>query len=357
MPQKRKRVSRTSKSKTHARQHPKHFLKVYWPYIPLIILVVVGMVFGVFRQDINRSRPATLAYATEMSISALLSNTNSQRASNGLPPLTLNSKLNSSAQSKANDMVARNYWSHNTPDGNEPWIFFDAAGYPYQKAGENLAYGFSTSGETVVGWMNSPSHRANILDSSFTEVGFGFTNGDNFNGAGQETVVVAHYALPVASAPSPVAQQPAAPSQPQTLPATEEVSAPNPQQQPAPAPAEAVEEPAPVETNDEITVEEKKEDIPEAPVTSESPVPTDLDSKNITRLQSWTGGRAAWSAVAVSSIAIVIVGVWLIKHILLVKKFVRRGEDFVAHHPVFDLIVVAVVAFAVYLSQTSGVIL
>jgi uncharacterized protein YkwD len=161
MPKNRKIVKKNTKtSRSSARQHPKHFLKVYWPYIPLIAVVISGMLFGGVRPSSRVNQPATLAYSTEMGIANLLSSTNDQRASNGLGPLTINSALNSSAQSKANDMIARDYWAHNTPDGQEPWVFFDTAGYNYQKAGENLAYGFSTSNDTVIGWMNSPSHQS-----------------------------------------------------------------------------------------------------------------------------------------------------------------------------------------------------
>src|SRR5690606_3424397 len=115
---------------------------------------------------------------------------------NGKAALSLNDKLNAAAQAKAEDMKARNYWSHNTPDGQEPWVFFDAQGYIYKKAGENLAYGFATSTETVTGWMNSPSHKANLLDGAFTEVGFGFANSENFVSTGNETIIVAMYAQP-----------------------------------------------------------------------------------------------------------------------------------------------------------------
>lgn len=364
----RKKITKTTKShKKNARQHPSHFLKVYWPYIPVIALVVASMIFGgVNPRSSQRSSPATLAYATEMSASALLASTNAQRASNGLSALSINSKLSSSAQSKANDMVSRDYWSHNSPDGQEPWVFFDAAGYNYQKAGENLAYGFSTSDATVIGWMNSPSHRANMLDTTYTEVGFGFTNSSNFVGTGQETIVVAHYAQPVAVAapvppapeptPTPEPTQPAA--QPQSLPANTQSE----QKTPAPATVEEQAAPADVESAPEETVADtevtqKEDTLVNQPVTSETPVPENVPSKNITRLQWLTGGKAPWSALLLSTIAFIIVIVWLIKHAILVKRFLLKGEHFVAHHPILDLVVVMVAAVAVYLSQSSGVVL
>ncbi len=347
MPSKRKIVKKPNKThKKSAYQHPKHFLKVYWPYIPIIVVVVFGMLFGGVTPGSKINNPATLSYSTEMSINGLLVSTNSERSSNGLSSLTLNSKLNSSAQSKANDMVSKDYWAHNTPSGQEPWVFFDSAGYVYQKAGENLAYGFSTSSSTIVGWMNSASHRANILDEAYTEVGFGFANSENFVGTGQETIVVAHYGTPTSVAPEPVAAPTPTPakvpvaSKPQALPASETVES---------TPVEAVEE-APV-------VEEPVVEDTNKAVNSDSPVDDDIESKNITKLQSFTGGSAPWSALALTIVGFGIVVLWLIKHAILVKRFVYRGEHFVAHHPLIDLFVVVVAAVAVYLSQASGVVL
>lgn len=359
MSSKRKTLKRAVPNRRNSnKHHPKHFAKVYWPYLPIIAVVLAGMVFGNVAPQTRVDNPATLAYATEMSVSALLSATNQQRANNGLGALTVNSLLNSSAQAKANDMVAKNYWSHNTPSGQEPWVFFDAAGYEYSKAGENLAYGFGTSGETVVGWMNSPSHRANILDTMYTEVGFGFANSSDFVSTGNETIVVAHYAKPLhASSPAPApaptpAPAPAPQSKPQSLPAQAEKSV----EQPAETPAQAEEQ-----------IEQTGSDVAQPtgvpaerynqPVTSDAPVPDDISSTNITRLQSITGGQAPWSALIVSIGAISIVGLWLVRHAVLVKRYALKGEHFVAHHPVFDLLVVIVAALAVYLSQASGVVL
>lgn len=348
----KKTIQRKTASKHKQRsnsQHPKHFLKVYWPYIPVILVVVFGMFFGGVHPNQRQQSPATLAYSTEMGVAALLEHTNAQRANNGLGPLGLNAKLNNSAQAKANDMISKDYWSHNSPNGDAPWVFFDAAGYSYQKAGENLAYGFSTSNATVIGWMNSPSHRANILDQTYNEVGFGFANSENFVGTGPETVVVAHYGQSLGAATPPPPPPPApAPTQPKpkTLQAQNETE---PVEEAAPPPAP------------EIPVEEVKSPLPadriNQPINSDNPIPSDPESTNITRIQRLTGGNAPWSALAVSLGAFIIVFVWLIKHAVLVKRFVMQGEHFVAHHPLLDLFVVIIAAIAVYLSQSTGVVL
>lgn len=137
---------------------------------------------------------AVLAYASNMTIADLFHATNTSRTTSNMKALTLNSTLNTSAQLKANDMVAKDYWAHNAPDGTQPWYWFDQAGYTYATAGENLAYGFSTGTEVETAWMNSPSHSANIL-GDYEEVGFGIASSANFQG-GQYTVVVAHYGKP-----------------------------------------------------------------------------------------------------------------------------------------------------------------
>ncbi len=97
---------------------------------------------------------------------------NAERAKAGAAPLTLHKNLELSAMDKCNDMIAKNYWSHNTPDGQKPWIFFyKYTGKEYTKLGENLAYGFRNSKDVVNGWMNSPTHKANML-YGFKYVGY-----------------------------------------------------------------------------------------------------------------------------------------------------------------------------------------
>ena len=112
---------------------------------------------------------------------------NQERARNGLDELKLNDKLNTSAQLKANDMKEFDYWAHNNPNGTEPWHFFDVAGYKYEAAGENLAKCWDTPEDTVKGWMNSPTHKENIL-GDYSETGLGsYYKGDCL-------VIVNHFA-------------------------------------------------------------------------------------------------------------------------------------------------------------------
>jgi hypothetical protein len=98
-------------------------------------------------------------------------------------------------------MAQRNYWSHVTPDGKQPWTFVETSGYHYQAAGENLAYGFGTSDQVMTAWMHSPEHRANILNPNYQDVGFATANIANYQGTGPATIIVAMYGEPVGAIP------------------------------------------------------------------------------------------------------------------------------------------------------------
>lgn len=116
------------------------------------------------------------AYA-DISVAQLLSFTNQKRVENGFAPLVENPKLSEAASKKADDMFAKNYWAHNSPDGTTPWVFIKESGYNYVYAGENLARGFNSATDVVNAWMASPKHRANILSGSYKDVGFSVKSG------------------------------------------------------------------------------------------------------------------------------------------------------------------------------------
>ncbi len=125
---------------------------------------------------------------------------NSDRAQNGAGTLSINPRLVEAAQSKADDMAARGYFLHNTPDGREPWSFIKAAGYDYKYAGENLAIQFSDSIEVERAWIASELHRKNILDNRFTEIGIATAYG-MYQGQ-PTTFVVQMFGTPKDTSPS-----------------------------------------------------------------------------------------------------------------------------------------------------------
>ena len=97
---------------------------------------------------------------------------NDYRTSNGLSVFTVDSKLNSSAQAKADDMCEKNYWEHMSPDGIMSWHLMTQAGYRYDRAGENLARNFLSDQTMFDAWLNSPTHLANII-GDYKNIGIG----------------------------------------------------------------------------------------------------------------------------------------------------------------------------------------
>lgn len=118
---------------------------------------------------------------------SLVSLTNSNRVKNQLGQLTVSPLLEKAAQQKADDMVAKNYFAHTSPEGKAPWYWFRNVGYNYAYAGENLAINFTDSEDVDTAWMNSPGHRANILNGKFTEIGIATAKGQ-YNG--RDTIFV-----------------------------------------------------------------------------------------------------------------------------------------------------------------------
>ncbi|MEO5627816.1 MAG: CAP domain-containing protein [Candidatus Saccharimonadales bacterium] len=286
--------------KTHktSKKHPQHFAKVYWPYLPLVILVSLGLWLG--HPGVERSQRGVLSYSTDVNAGSLLVDSNNARASNGQSQLISNPKLTAAAQAKAQDMANHNYWSHITPEGNAPWKFIDATGYSYQKAGENLAYGFSASDEVIKGWLNSPSHKANLLDANYKDVGFGIVNSPNFRGEGPETIVVALYGTP---------------------------------------------------TDTIVNLTTSK-------VTGFNSLQANgnENDQTITKAQALTGGKAPWITLVIGIAAGAALAFFIAKHSVQVHRTLRKGEKFVVKHPVIDLTVIAFIAICAMLSQSVGLI-
>lgn len=105
---------------------------------------------------------------------------NQERVKNGLKPLKANWELSRIARYKSNDMRDNNYFSHDSPIYGSPFTMIKAFGISYRSAGENIAAGQKTAWEVMQSWMNSPGHRANILNASFTEIGVGYATGGKY---------------------------------------------------------------------------------------------------------------------------------------------------------------------------------
>ena len=105
---------------------------------------------------------------------------NAQRVQNGLKPLAENWELSRVARYKSADMAGKRYFSHESPTYGSPYQMMRSFGISFRFAGENIAYGQRTPAEVVNAWMNSSSHRANILSSSYTQIGVGYHEAGNY---------------------------------------------------------------------------------------------------------------------------------------------------------------------------------
>lgn len=278
----------------------KQYAKHYWPYLPMLLVVGLGLMVNSLW-----SNHGVLGAHSDYSAAALLSDTNTNRSSAGETALSLDPELTAAAQAKANDMVATNYWAHTSPTGKTPWDFIAATGYQYQSAGENLAYGFTDASSTEAGWMNSTDHKANILNRNYSQVGFAVAQSPNYQGKGPQTIVVAEYASPVAAA-----------------------------------------------SNITFTVPSN----PGNSVLPQVKAATDINAVSVSRIQLITGGHASWSLFAVSVIGSTALCVFLLRHGLRLRRAFARGEQFIAHHAMLDIVILTVVMAGFVLTRSSGII-
>ena len=167
--------------------HNNHKAKVLWPRS---IVILIGL-FIMGRSVIDLTvglRPGVLGYASQIDPDKVIEFTNAERLNAGVAIVKVNSELNQAALAKATDMFEHNYWAHVSPTGTEPWYFITQSGYKYQHAGENLARDFSNPTDVVKAWMASPTHRQNLLDERYRDIGVAVVDG-TINGV-ETTLVV-----------------------------------------------------------------------------------------------------------------------------------------------------------------------
>lgn len=283
----KKRAAYHKKRVAQHHRHSKLYLKPYLPYLPMLLIVGLGLFINSLW-----NHQAVLGAQSDLTSLSLLQATNQRRQDARQAPLRLNSTLSAAAQAKAEDMAARDYWSHTGPDRQAPWALLAANGYQYRAAGENLAYGFASAGSTVAGWMSSQAHRDNLLNRAYTDVGFGVASSPNFQGHGPQTIVVAEYAQPA----------------------------------------------------DGTVLGVREQNLDQAAV------------HQVARIELLTGGNAGWSVAALSALTGAAATLFLIRHGYRLKRALNQGEAFVAHHPYFDIAIVAIITLGLLLSRSGGLI-
>lgn len=321
-------------------------------YLLMALVVLLGATCNSW---LSKPRNGVLGYTTDVSVTNIVADTNAQRNSNGLPGLTQNNLLVQAAQNKANDMATRDYWSHNTPDGRTPWTFVSSVGYSYRTVGENLAYGFMSASDTLDGWMNSPGHRANILNTSYTEMGVGIANSPDYQNSGPQTIIVAMYASPYTVPPPPTTPPPAhtaGPIVPVPQPSTMNSTIASPSDQ-LPAPPEPVVPSTPTPPPTPVI----KKTTTGNQSSSDAGAKIEPKQQSISRVQLVTAAPvAAWSTAFMSLLASAALVFVLVRHGFAWRRYIKNSEKFVVHHPLIDLGAVFIVVAAMVLIQTAGVI-
>lgn len=173
--------SLANEHKPHFIRHgPLHFYSLSLISIKVLVLVLLFITY-----------PSPAKFSTITS-NRILELTNTARVEEGLPVLVRNNVLDQSAMLKAQDMLDKNYFAHDSPtDGTPPWDWFKSAGYNYTFAGENLAMNFSEAEEAMTAWLDSPTHKANIMNDNYDEIGVAVVVGEI--GGHQTTLVVQHF--------------------------------------------------------------------------------------------------------------------------------------------------------------------
>ncbi|MEI7690548.1 MAG: CAP domain-containing protein [bacterium] len=141
----------------------RHRMLTLYSFVLLSSQVLLGVTYV--------SGPTLTADNIEVLKQNVIQLTNDERVKDGESALTENKALDLAAQTKLDDMFTRNYWDHVAPDGKQAWDFINATDYQYVYAGENLARGFLDAKSSMNAWMNSPSHRKNILNPNYRDIG------------------------------------------------------------------------------------------------------------------------------------------------------------------------------------------
>lgn len=140
-------------------------------YILFFILLQVG--FSI----VNYTKPGILGITSGIDQKKLIELTNAERQKAGLPAVSESDALDKAAALKAQNMFQENYWAHFAPSGKTPWDFILGAGYKFTFAGENLAKNFYQSDDVVKAWMVSPTHRDNLLNPKYRDIGIAVVDG------------------------------------------------------------------------------------------------------------------------------------------------------------------------------------
>lgn len=265
-------------------------------YLLLLAFIALASFGSVSRLQMTDSAlGSVLGYASNISVDQVVVQTNQQRATAGLSPVTYSAALSNAAAGKARDMFSNQYWAHTSPTGKEPWDFMAGSNYRYTIAGENLARDFMDTSSMVQAWMASPTHRANIMNGRYKDIGVAVVNGQ-LDGV-ETTLVVQMFGDPVTAVAKKV-------KEPQVAPATTTVQiaeVEGAQDQEEAAPVAAL--PATAEVAE--VPQQQAETVPQTEVLSTVVVPTgQLQQKTLLApVYLWKAGTIAIALLLIGTLA------------------------------------------------------
>lgn len=143
----------------------------------IVVYVLIFILFQVSLSIVSYSKPGVLGISSDIDQQSVITLTNKEREKMGLADLKENEALDKAAAAKGANMFAENYWAHYAPSGKTPWDFIIGAGYKFTFAGENLAKNFYKSNEVVAAWMASPTHKENLLNPHYKDIGIAVVEG------------------------------------------------------------------------------------------------------------------------------------------------------------------------------------
>lgn len=158
----------------HKDTHKKAHL-ISWEGILIYVLFFIFLQVGF--SILSFYKPGILGVSSNISQEKIIELTNKEREKYGLKPLSGNMALSKAAQMKAGNMFEENYWAHFAPSGKTPWDFILGSGYKFTFAGENLAKNFYNPEEVVAAWMASPTHKDNLLNPKYHDIGIAVVDG------------------------------------------------------------------------------------------------------------------------------------------------------------------------------------
>lgn len=155
------------------------------------VLMLVGIFLFLFSMVIFA--PIGTQYTRAFGVSDIIDLSNEARLQLSRQPLKTNTALMNAAQMKAEDMVKEHYFAHSSPNGTVAWDYLKTVSYSYKIAGENLAITNENAQAVIDGWLNSPTHRENLLSNDYSDFGIGLAHYGNYQGHQDTYVVVAFY--------------------------------------------------------------------------------------------------------------------------------------------------------------------